>query len=232
MATFADRRVALDPTRTESLSPGRSSGRFRWEGISLACGGAAFLAKAVFDYTAGEPPAAGAELVRWASDEKFALSMSNELLIIASVLLIPGLIGLYASLRDAGRRGVAIGCGIIAAAIPVMMVVSISQGRLVFPVYDMEIKDPAVVQLVAALYYGGEHAVVLILGVPTVLLSLAMRDTRYGRVVVYLGMITGVADFIGSYPWLIGIQLTLVTGLLFAAWFMAVGVQLARLIRV
>ena len=73
---------------------------FRIEGAALAASGVLFLAKAFFDLKVGEPPSAGHEILAWASAEKFSISMTNEILIIASVLLVPGLIGLYASLVD------------------------------------------------------------------------------------------------------------------------------------
>jgi len=37
------------------------------------------------------------------------------------------------------------------------------------------------------------------------------------------------ADIIGSYPWAVGPVLTLVCGLSFAGWFVAVGSQLFRM---
>lgn len=83
-------------------------------------------------------------------------------------------------------------------------------------------------QLVAALYYGGQHAVMLLFGVATILLALAMRDTPYGPALVISGLALGLVDFVGSYPWLLGLGLATATQLLFAGWFIAVGLRLAR----
>jgi hypothetical protein len=221
-------RSAQSSVGTEWSSPSAHSPRtFRIEGAALAASGALFLAKAFFDLGVGEPPAGGRKIVEWASAEKFSISMTNEILIIASVLLVPGLIGLYASLVGFDRRKTATGCGIVAVLIPVIVAIAIVHGRLVYPVYDIDLKDPSVIQLVASTYYGGEHAVVLLLGVATILLSLAMRNTPYGNPIVYLGLVTGVLDIIGSYPWLIGSALTFASELLLALWFIAVGGALA-----
>ena len=54
-----------------------------------------------------------------------------------------------------------------------------------------------------------------------------MRRSPYGKTIVSLGLVTGVVDLIGSYPWLIGTALTFASEMLFALWFIAVGVTLA-----
>jgi len=182
-----------------------------------------FLAKAVLDLKVGEPPTSGHAILAWASAEKVSISLINEILVIAAVLLVPGLIGVYASLTRFDRMKAATGCGIVAVLIPVIVMIAIVHGRLEYPVYDIDLKDPSGMQLVVSLYYGGEHAVMLLFGVATIVLSLAMRNTPYGRLLVYLGLTTGVVDIIGSYPWLIGPALTVVSELLFAVWFIAVG---------
>src|SRR5262249_3968657 len=117
--------------------------------------GALFLAKALFDLRVGEPPTGGREILAWVSAEKFSISMTNEILIIASVLLVPGLIGLYTSLVGFDRRKAAIGCGIVAILIPVIVTIAIVHGRFVYPVYGIDLKDPSVMQAVASIYYGG-----------------------------------------------------------------------------
>jgi hypothetical protein len=104
--------------------------------------------------------------------------MTNDILVIASLLLVPGPIGLYASLvgfdrRKAGhhrlrnRRGTD----------PVIVALACVHGRFVYPVHDIDLNEPSVMQLVAAIYYGGHRAVVLLFGPATIVLSLAMRNT-------------------------------------------------------
>lgn len=55
------------------------------------------------------------------------------------------------------------------------------------------------------------------------MLSLAMKRGVYGRNIAYLGIAAGVFDIIGAYPETIGPILILVSQILFAAWFIAVG---------
>jgi len=56
-----------------------------------------------------------------------------------------------------------------------------------------------------------------------------MKHGVYGRNIAYLGFAAGVFDIIGAYPDIIGPILVLVSQVLFAAWFMAVGSKLYRL---
>ncbi|MEK5467951.1 hypothetical protein MKY64_23360 [Paenibacillus sp. FSL R7-0210] len=41
-----------------------------------------------------------------------------------------------------------------------------------------------------------------------------------------LGLLTGVLDLIGSYPWLLGEGMILISQLLFAGWFVILGVNI------
>jgi hypothetical protein len=197
------------------------------EGASLTGSGVLFLAKAAFDLRVGDPPSGGAELLDWRSAERFSLAMTNEIMFFAVVLLIPGVIGLYSSLAGFDPRNAAWGSGLIAVVIPVMMALTIIHGRLAYPVYDIKLEDPAVTQLVVSIYYGGQHAVGLLFCVATILLAVAMRNTPYGTAIVVLGLATGIGDFVGAYPWLIGPGPAAASGVLFAGWFIAVGVRLA-----
>lgn len=233
MATVLRRRAMTARLEQPSGRPkglwaaGDSTRFFRPEGVSLVLSGALFFIKAIFDAKVGEPPSAAAELVAWRSAEESSLAMTNEVQFFAIVLLIPGAIGLYSSLAGFHPRKAAWGCGLVAAIIPVMMALTIVHGRLAFPVYGIDLKDPASTQLVVSLYYGGQHAVGLLFGVATIILALAMRNTPYGRAIVAAGLVVAIVDFVGAYPWLIGLGLTSVSEMLFAAWFIAVGARLA-----
>jgi hypothetical protein len=225
MTTVPEQQVSA---HLAGRTPRRGTERFVWEGLALAGAGVAFVAKALFDFDAGDPPSNGTALLGWMSNNKLALSMSDELLVIAAVLMIPGLLGLRRSLLGSPHRGGPSGLAITAATIPAAIIVSVFGGRLVFPMYGIELTDPDSAKLAAGLYFGGQHATLLILGVGTAITSLAMRDTRYGRMVVSLGLVTAVADVAGSYPDLIGRQLTLLTALLLGTWAIAVGARLVK----
>ena len=114
----------------------------------------------------------------------------------------------------------------MAAAIPVLFVLDIVHGRLIYPVYGLRIATPAEAELVVGLFYGGLHAVFIMMGVATISLSVALQRGSHERRIACLGFVTGVFDVIGSYPWAIGPVLTVASQALFAAWFLAVGWKL------
>lgn len=98
----------------------------------------------------------------------------------AVILLIPAVMALYHNLASTDRTKAALGCGIIAAVIPVIIVLDIVHGRLIYPVYNIHINTPAVAELVVAVYYGGLPAIGILFGVATIVLSLAMKRGGFG----------------------------------------------------
>lgn len=150
-------------------------------------------------------------------------------MIFAALLLVPALIALYRSLATGSRTIAGAGCGIIAVTIPVLAVLDIVQGRLVYPVYGIRAHTPEVAEFTVAVFYGGLHAVGIIMGIATIMLSLCMRRGAYGYPIVFLGFATGILDIVGAYPFLIGPIPTLVCEAFFTAWFIAVGWKLWRM---
>jgi hypothetical protein len=198
----------------------------RFGGGSLLLSGILFVVLAFLDFRAGEPPSNGAAILLWRNSQALVLDFVSELFFFAAVLLIPGTISVYHSLVDVDRTKAATGCAIIAATIPVMVVVLIVHGRLVYPIYGMRIETPEAAALAIMIFYGGLHAIYLLLAVATVVLSLAMKRGAYAPWIAYFGFTTAALDILGSYPWAIGTALTLVCELSFAGWFVAVGSQL------
>ena len=198
-------------------------------GISFIASGVLFFLKYLLDIMAGPPSSSGAEILTWTATAKLPLAIGNEVLFFAAMFLVPAVIALYHHLAGTEKTKAAVGCGIFAAAIPVLLVLDIVQGRLIYPVYGILAKTPAAAELVVGVYIGGLHAVGIMLGVATIVLSLAMKRGGFGGNIAYLGMAAGVFDFIGAYPDSIGPVLVLVSQILFAAWFIAVGLKLYRM---
>ena len=207
--------------------PSETKGLFRLGGLSLIASGVLFMVRLLLEVMAGPPPSSGAEIVAWAAAGRAPLAWVSEILFFATALLVPAVIALYASLAGVQKTMAAVGCGIFAMAIALLAPVLVVQGRLVYPAYGIRL-GPGNAELVVAVYYGGMHAVWILLAVATLVLSLAMRGGGHGRGVVYLGYGTAAADVIGSYPWLIGPAPMLVCQVLFTGWFVAVGAKLLR----
>jgi hypothetical protein len=197
-------------------------------GGALVASGVLFVVLAFLDFRTGPPPPNGAEILLWRDAQARVLDFVSEVFFFATVLLIPGTIALYQNLVEVDRTKAAAGCGIIAATIPVMAMILVFHGRLVYPIYGMRVDTPDAAAFVVMVFYGGLHAIYLLLAVATILLSLAMRRGAYATGIGNLGFATAVLDVIGSYPWAIGPVLTFVCELSFAGWFVAVGWQLFR----
>ena len=210
--------MAPDPTRL-----------YRMGGWALVASGLLFASRAALEFAAGEPPSNGVEILGWVASHSLAISLVSEILFFATILLVPAVIALYHSLATVDLAKAATGCGIMAAVIPLLAVLLIVHGRLVYPVYGLKAGTPDQAALVVSINYGGMHAVDLLMAVATILLSLAMTTSPYGRPVAYLGFATALFDVIGSYPYAIGPVWTLVAHLFFAAWFLAVGWRLRRM---
>jgi len=202
---------------------------YKFGGGALVASGILFVVLAFLDFRAGPPPSNGAEVLLWRNSQALVLDFVSEFLFFATVLLVPGTVAVYQSLVDVDRTKAATGCGIIAATIPVMAVMLIVHGRLVYPIYGMRVDTPEAAALVVMIFYGGVHAIYLLLAVATIVLSLAMKRDAYAKWIAYFGFATAALDIIGSYPWAIGPVLTLVCELSFAGWFVAVGSQLFRM---
>jgi hypothetical protein len=201
----------------------------KFGGAALVSSAILFVVLALLNFRAGPPPSTGAEILLWRDSQAFVLNFVSEFLFFATVLLVPGTIALYQSLVDVDRPKAATGCGIIAVTIPVMAVMLIVHGRLVYPVYGMRVETPETAAFVVMVFYGGLHAIYLLLAAATIILSLAMKRGAYAKWIAYFGFATAALDIIGSYPWAIGQVPRLVCELSFAGWFVAAGWQLFKI---
>jgi hypothetical protein len=201
---------------------------YKTGGEALVGSGVLFVVLAFLNFRAGPPPSRGAEILLWRDAQSLVLDFVNEVFFFATALLVPGTIALYQHLVKVDRTKAAVDCGIIAATIPVMAVILIVHGRLVYPVYGMRVDTPEAAALVIMIFYGGMHAIYLLLAVATIVLSLVMRRVASAKGIAYFGFATAALDVIGSYPWAIGPVLALVCELSLAGWFVAVGSQLFR----
>jgi hypothetical protein len=202
---------------------------YKFGGRALMASGILFVVMALLDFRAGPPPSNGAEILVWRDSQAPVLEFVSEFLFFATVLLVPGTLALYQSLIDVDRTKAAMGCGIIAATIPVIAVMLIIHGRLIYPIYGMRVSTPEAAAFVVMVFYGGLHAIYLLLAVATIFLSLAMKRGAYPEWIANFGFATAVLDIIGSYPWAIGPVPTLVCELSVGGWFIAVGSQLFRM---
>ena len=104
-------------------------------GEAFIGGGILFLLRDLLELMAGPPPSSGVEILVWIASGRLTLALANEVLFFAAMSLVPAVIALYYSLAGIDRVKAAAGCGIIATVVPVIVVLDIVHGRLVYPVY-------------------------------------------------------------------------------------------------
>ena len=191
----------------------------RFGGAALVASGALGFGRSALDLAAGFPPSDGSDILAWAASHKTLLAVTKEVFFFAAMALVPGVLALRRRFRDdtAGEVGTAL----LAATIPILGVLAIVQGRLVYPMFRIELRAPAVAELVVALLHGGLHAVAILLAVATLALGLAVRATR--RPLAVLAFATALVDVVGSYPDRIGPLPTFACGLISAAWLVVLG---------
>src|SRR5262245_31101871 len=167
---------------------------YKFGGGALVASGVLFIMLAFLNFRTNPPPSSGAEILLWRDAQVLVLDFVSEVFFFASVLLVPGTIALYQSLADVDRTKAATGCGIIAATIPVLTVMLVVHGRLVYRIYGMRVDTPEAAALVVMVYYGGLHAIYLLLAVATIVLSLAMRRGAYVKGIAYFGFATAALE--------------------------------------
>lgn len=197
----------------------------KFGGITLIISGVLFFAQYLFVLPMPNPPTADASLMTWLQDWRFNIAMADELFFFATLFLIPAIVALYRILVKVDKIKALLGCGLLAVSIPINLVLVIILGRLVYPVYGIEL-SPDIYKLVLSLYHGGMHSVAIILSVATILLCLVIRRSVIGKPAAIFGFAAGILDLIGAYPWLLGTAMIFVSQLFFSAWFVILGIRM------
>ena len=200
-------------------------GVIKFGGITLIISGVLFFCQYLFVLPMPSPPLADADLMTWLLEWRFNIAMADELFFFATLFLIPSIVALYRILVKVDKIKTLLGCGLLAVIIPINSFLDIIVGRLVYPVYDIEL-SPDIYKLVLSIYYGGMHSVAIILSVATIILCFVIRRSVIGKFAANFGFVVGMLDFIGAYPWLIGTAMVFVSQLFFSAWFVILGVRM------
>ncbi|RCX23336.1 hypothetical protein DFP94_101933 [Fontibacillus phaseoli] len=201
-------------------------GAIKFGGITFILSGILFFAQYLFVLPIPTLPLSDADLVKWLQEWRFNISMADELMFFAALLLIPSLFALYRILVKADKIKTVLGCGLLAATVPVNILLVVILGRLVYPVYEIEL-SPEIYKLVLSIYYGGLHSVAIILGMATIILCLVIGKSILGKPMAYFGFTAGLLELVGAYPWLIGSVMVFVSQLVFSAWFVMLGLNMA-----
>jgi hypothetical protein len=201
---------------------------YKLGGVGLIAYGSLVLAGAFIDQATGPPPPTPADILAWVNTHERLVAFPSELLFFEAAFLVPGTAALYHSLAPNAKATTVVGCGMLAIAISVMALLAVVHGRLAYPVYGIRVRTPDVAAFAVSLYYGGLHAISLLLGSAIICLGLAMNRGVCGKRIAHFGFVTGPVAIVGGYPYAIGPTATLFCQAVVAAWFVAAGATLYR----
>jgi len=194
-------------------------------GIALIVSGILFLAQSLFLLPVPGLPLADSDLLSWLQDWKLHFAVADELLFFATLGVIPSVIVLYRLLAKTAQAQTLLACGIMAIILPVNMVIVVILGRLVYPVYGIELAAESY-RLLLSLYYGGVHTVALLWSAAVILICFAIRKSPLGKTAAYFGFAAGILQLVGAYPWLFDNVTIFVSQLMLCVWFVMLGIRM------
>jgi hypothetical protein len=197
-------------------------------------GGSTFIAAGILLLAANllvdlipTPPSISGDLLQWTTANGLHIALANELLIFATVLLVPSFVVLGKLLDARKKVSALIGVSIVALALPLLAVLDMVQGRLVYPVYDVALSTDSLT-LAFSLFYGGLHEVLLMFGAALLFIGFALRGTGFNRSMVPISYVTGLLQIAGAYPWLTPVALNVVVSVSLSLWLLLIGVSMLR----
>lgn len=216
-------------TSEQSKSKEKVQGFYRIGGILIFVSSFLLLIKAIAEYILGPPPSTGSSIINWVNNNTLLFIIINESFFIAVFLFIPSFIIIYYKLEKYDKVGAIIGVTIMLLVVPILSMLTIIQGRLIYPVFNITITNTGLAEFIVAFYYGGIHTSYLMIGVSVLVLTLSMKKATFGQIHVYFGIITGLVLFlVMGYEWLFPIILVFVSQLFFIIWFFMIGIRLYR----
>ena len=137
-------------------------------------GGVCFLCRAIAGLLAGPPPPTGVAILGWIDAGRAAMIWSNETLVIGAGLWLVGVFGFQEAFQSHAPMKTTAGSVLFSAASVVCMVLGIVQGRFVYPINGLSLSRPEDAELLASLYFGGNHLVALVFAAATTSWALVM----------------------------------------------------------
>ncbi|MBB4956914.1 hypothetical protein [Micromonospora polyrhachis] len=150
----------------------------------------------------------------WVDNGKALLSWSDELLFFAIVSWGAGARGLFGTRKAERLARINVGFSALAVALVSLLVLLLVVGRLVYPVYGIDLSPDALALLISSTF-GTLHLALLGFAVAAVTLTWSTRSGLWGRVV---GIAAAAVFIVGSFPWLTPSWWNTLVAVLLAAW--------------
>jgi hypothetical protein len=173
------------------------------------------------------PPIRPGDFLQWITANELRIAFANELLIFATVLLVPSFVVLGRLLGTRRNVSAFAGLSVVALALPLLAVLVIVQGRLVYPVAGLDLSVDSL-KLTFSLFYGGLHTVLLMFGAALLLLGFALRGTGFNKSIVPISYVAGLLQIAGAFPWLTPVALNVSVSLSLSLWMVLIGIFMLR----
>ncbi len=197
-------------------------------------GGGAFVAAGILLLPANlllvflpTPPTTQGSFSQWLSANTFSIALANELMFFATALLVPSFIALGQVLGFRSKISAFAGLSIVALALPLLAMINVVQGRLVYPVYGLNLSVDAL-QLSFSILYGGLHATALMFGAALILIGFAMRGATFNKGMVPYSVVVGLLQIAGAYPWLTPTPFNALVSISLSLWMALTGIMMIR----
>lgn len=194
-------------------------------GWAFIVGGALLFGSLLMIALLPSPPPHAPALIEWINDNAVQISISNEFMFFAVVVLLPALAVLARALGKSSTVGALFGCTSLFLALGLLGTMVIVQGRLVYPVFGIELGEQAMMLAVSTLY-GGLHAVQLLLGIGVIAVGIGMLRQPAELWLPALSFAAGAVQFAGAFPWLTPVWVNVAASVLLVAWTVAIGLRL------
>ena len=161
-------------------------------------------------------------LTEWIASKKIFVAFSNEILVFAALFIVPAIIGVYNDLKKYDKAKVGILCLLIFSFIPVFVVVDMIQGRLVYPIGNLQHTNE-IDNMFYEIVKGGFHMIYLLFCVCSILFMVIDFKIRRKKSSIVISVVIAISNIIGSYPWMLSTEIRIITEILFSIWFIYLG---------
>ncbi len=210
-------------------------GVYKAAGISLIIAGVLFIIGLLAFSVLGSAATTGKELLQSLSGKDLFFRVAIGSFALATALFIPGILGLYLALKELGKTYALIASvtALVATAVSLTSIFVFYAAPTLSSDYYAATADAqkaayiATADLLLSVVNASFIVTGLLFAAATILISILMLRGVFGKGVGYLGLIAGLVGIPGSLPAVAIIFL--ISTILFAVWFIAVGWKLYKL---
>ncbi|TGL03365.1 hypothetical protein EHQ43_16460 [Leptospira bouyouniensis] len=179
-------------------------------------------------YIVPPPPSETSHLHLWIMEWKFYLQIADEILIFATISLLPAIYTLTNVRLIIESKLSLFASGLFYLfIIPLFVLVDLLLGRLVYPVNVYPLTADTIV-FILSFITGIMHMISIMLALAILLYGVSYRKNTLGSLILVTAILGFGFQMIASYPWLLTPGILLVCQLSFPIWLFLIGLYLIK----